>query len=469
LSIAVVMGETMVHLSFLIAAALIALSPMAHAAERPNIVLILADDLGYSEVGALHQPDTATPNIDAIAQAGVVATSGYVSAPVCAPSRAGILTGRYQQSFGIYHNPPPGSDPRRASGGLPPDVATIAERLRALGYATGMAGKWHVGYRPDQHPMRRGFDEFFGAIDSSPPYQGERPGNPVLRGFTPEPQSDYLTDVFAREAVSFIGRHANEPFFLYLPFTAIHAPLQARPDKLERFAQIRDKTRRTIAAMLSSLDDAVGSVTAALREQGLAGNTIVAFLGDNGCIRCKRPPLRAGKGALYEGGIRVPFIVSWPGVLPAGSRADAPVSSLDLAATLLEAAGGSAAGLDGASLVTALNGGPAPHACLFWGGQVLGAVRCGDWKLIDIRGLEPQLFDLRADLREAHDVAAAHPAVVADLLQARAEWLQKLAPATWPSVGRWSPWPGLVAEFRLDADSPRMSFAAPGQASADWP
>jgi arylsulfatase A-like enzyme len=456
-----------VRLSFLLAAGLVTLCHGAYAAERPNIVFIFADDLGYSEVGALHQPDTATPNIDAIARAGVVATNGYVSAPLCAPSRAGALTGRYQQSFGIYGNPPDVNDPRRENGGLPPGVATIAERLRALGYVTGIVGKWHVGFRPDQHPMRRGFDEFFGVIGSDHPYYGEMPGNPVLRGFTPEPQTDYLTDVLAREAVNFIRRHASEPFFLYLPFTAIHTPLQAKSDKLERFAQIADGTRRAIAAMLSSLDDAVGAVTQALREQGVAGNTIIAFLGDNGCIRCKKAPLRAGKGAIYEGGIRIPFIVSWPGVLPAGSHTDAPVISLDLAATFLEVAGGSAAGLDGASLIAALNGGETPHACLFWGGQAVGAVRCGDWKLIDIRGLEPQLFDVRTDIREAHDVAPAHPTVVADLLQARGEWLRKLAPATWGSTARWSPWPGLAGEFRLDADSPRMSSATAENGAGD--
>ena len=296
--------------SFLLAALLIALANAVCAAERPNIIFILADDLGYSEVGALHQPDTATPNIDAIARAGVVATNGYVSAPLCAPSRAGALTGRYQQSFGIYSNPPPVSDPRRASGGLPPGITTIAEQLRRLGYATGIIGKWHVGFRVDQHPMRRGFDEFFGVIGSDHPYVGEMPGNPVLRGAAPELQTEYLTDVFAREAVSFIRRHADKPFFLYLPFTAIHGPFQAKADKLERFAQIHNPLRRTVAAMLSSLDDAVGAVTEALRDHGLIDNTIIAFLGDNGCTRCTRPPLRAGKGSLYEGGIRVPFIIS---------------------------------------------------------------------------------------------------------------------------------------------------------------
>ena len=294
---------------------------------KPNFVVFFVDDVGYGEVGAVHQPDVSTPNIDAIAAAGVVATSGYVIAPVCAPSRAGLLTGRYPQSFGIYKNPPPETSPGRLNGGLPSTAGTVAEGLRTLGYATGMVGKWNVGYRPDQHPMMRGFDEFFGVLGSDHPYYGEMPGNPVLRGFTPEPQAAYLTDAFAREAVSFIRRHAAQRFFLYLPFTAIHTPLQAKPEKLAQYAGIANTRRRTVAAMLSSLDDAVGAVLQTLREQGLTGNTVVAFLGDNGCGNCKNGPLRGGKGTLFDGGVRVPFIVSWPGALTPGSRSDVPVST----------------------------------------------------------------------------------------------------------------------------------------------
>lgn len=400
-------------------------------AAQPNFVVFFVDDLGYGEVGAVHQPDVATPNIDSIAAAGVVATSGYVMAPVCAPSRAALLTGRYPQTMGIYKNPPPETSPGRLSGGLPSTAGTVAEGLRTLGYATGMIGKWNVGYRPDQHPMMRGFDEFFGVIGSNHPYYGEMAGNPVLRGFTPEPQADYLTDAFAREAVSFIRRHAAQRFFLYLPLTAIHAPLQAKPDKLAQHADIASARRRTVAAMLSSLDDAVGAVLQTLREQGVADNTVVAFLGDNGCGNCENGPLRGGKGRLYDGGIRVPFIVSWPGTLTPGSRSDLPVTAMDLSATLLEAAGGSAAGLDGANLLDALRGTAAPHDCLFWGSPAHGAARCGDWKLIETSGQPPQLYDLKRDIGEDRDVAAANWTVVTRLRQARADWLRTLAPRTW--------------------------------------
>jgi arylsulfatase A-like enzyme len=398
---------------------------------QPNFVVFFVDDVGYGEVGAVHQPDVSTPNIDAIAAAGVVATSGYVMAPVCAPSRAGLLTGRYPQTLGIYKNPPPQTSPGRLNGGLPSTAGTVAEGLRTLGYATGMVGKWNVGYRLDQHPLMRGFDEFFGVLGSDHPYYGEMPGNPVLRGFTPEPQADYLTDAFAREAVSFIRRHAAQRFFLYLPFTAIHTPLQAKPDKLVQFADIANSRRRTVAAMLSSLDDAVGAVLRTLREQGLADNTVVAFLGDNGCGNCKNGPLRGGKGTFYDGGIRVPFIVSWPGALTPGSRSDVPVSAMDLTATIIEAAGGSAAGLDGGNLVAGLRGTADPNACLFWGARENGAARCGDWKLIERSGHPPQLYDLKRDIGESRNVGPDNWTVVTRLRQLRADWLRTLAPRTW--------------------------------------
>ena len=400
------------------------------ATGRPNFVVFFVDDLGYGEVGAERQPDTLTPNIDALAAAGTVATSGYVAAPLCAPSRAGLLTGRYAQSFGMYSNPPEHDTSVRLAGGLPATVGTVAETVRPLGYATGMIGKWHVGYRPDQHPMLRGFDEFFGVIDTDHPYYGEMAGNPVLRGFTPEPQAEYLTDAFAREAAGFIRRHAAQPFLLYLPFTAIHTPLQAKPDKLARFAGIANPKRRTVVAMLSSLDDAVGAVMRTLSEQRLLPRTVVAFVGDNGCGNCKNGALRGGKGRFHEGGVRVPFIVYWPGVLAPGSRSDVPVTAMDLTATFLEAGRGKADGLDGVSLVGALHGTAVPHSCLFWGNQQNGATRCGDWKLLVQNG-RPQLFDLATDLGENDDLAAGNPDVVTSLGQARAGWLRTLAPRTW--------------------------------------
>ena len=213
----------------IVGAALAALSAEARAA--PNFVVILADDLGYAEVGAHHVGDVATPNIDAIARAGVTFTSGYVTGNVCTLARAGLLTGRYQQEFGVYRNVPASSS---TTVGLPAAETTLAEALRAQGYVTGMVGKWHLGVQPPFHPQRHGFDSFFGVLKSDHPYFGEQAGNPILAGTSPVPASGYLTDTLAAEAADFISDHATAPFFLYVPFTAPHVPLQAKPEILAR-------------------------------------------------------------------------------------------------------------------------------------------------------------------------------------------------------------------------------------------
>ena len=225
------------------------------ASAYTNFVLILADDLGYGEAGARHAGDVATPNIDAVANSGVVFTDGYVTAPSCVPSRAGLLTGRYQQEFGIYGNPPM---PRPADTGLPDGQITLAEALRVRGYRTGMVGKWHLGSEPKDHPLQHGFDEFFGVLESDHPYFGEQEDsgkpfhNPILRGTTRVPASGYLTDTFAGEAASFIARNSSQPFFLYLPFTATHGPLQGKPEVLARFSHLASERRRQFAAVLAS-------------------------------------------------------------------------------------------------------------------------------------------------------------------------------------------------------------------------
>ena len=402
---------------------------------KPNIVLILADDLGYGEVGARHA-GVPTPNIDAIASSGVTFTDGYVTAPSCVPSRAGLLTGRYQQELGFYGNPPM---PRPANTGLPEGQATLADALRAQGYHTGMIGKWHLGDDARDHPQQHGFDEFFGVLESDHPYLGEQEesvkpfSNPILRGTTPVPASGYLTDRFASEAASFIRRNAAQPFFLYLPFTATHGPLQAKPEVLARFADLRHQRRRLFAAVLSSLDDAVGEVTRAIADAGIADDTLIVFLGDNGCgigheTGCRNTPLRGWKYSYYEGGIRIPFMMSWPGQIPAGGRYGEPVSALDLFPTFVQAAGGTPPRFaEGVNLLSYLRGAEgAPHDYLFWGTQSAGAVRHGRWKLVN-----GALYDLGTDISEQHDLAPAKLAVVADLLQARDEWIRKLAPSLW--------------------------------------
>ncbi|MGD9510356.1 MAG: sulfatase-like hydrolase/transferase [Geminicoccaceae bacterium] len=408
----------------------------SHAAfASPNLVVILADDLGYGEVGAQHVGDVATPNIDALARSGVTFTDGYVTAPSCVPSRAGLLTGRYQQELGIYGNPPM---PRPANSGLPAGQITLADALRAQGYHTGMVGKWHLGEEPQDRPLQHGFDEFFGVLESDHPYFGEQESspkpfhNPILRGTTPVPASGYLTDTLAAEAASFIERNASQPFFLYLPFTATHGPLQAKPDVLARVDGLASK-RRLFAAVLASLDHAVGTVRRAIEDAGVADNTVVVFLGDNGCglgrrTGCRNTPLSGWKYGYNEGGIRIPFVMSWPGRIPAGMRYGEPVISLDLFATLVRAAGGTPPGsVEGVDLLPYLRGADGtPHDYLFWGTRSTGAVRRGRWKLLD-----GALYDLSQDIAEQDDVAAGNPDVVADLLRAREAWVRTLAPALW--------------------------------------
>ncbi|MGE3293048.1 MAG: sulfatase-like hydrolase/transferase, partial [Geminicoccaceae bacterium] len=351
-----------------VAMVVVVLARSEAAPPPPNFVVILADDLGYGEVGARRVGDVATPNIDAIARAGVTFTDGYVTANLCSPSRAGLLTGRYQQEFGVYGNP--GKPPYPSRFGLPAAQVTLAEALKGRGYSTGIVGKWHLGVKPADNPLNHGFDEFFGVMDTDHPYFGEMKGNPILSGTTPVAASGYLTDTLAAEAVKFIRGHAGQKFFLYAPFTAAHSPYQAKPEILARLGHIKNEKRRIFAAILISLDEAVGKITAALRAAGVADNTVVVFLGDNGCGGCRNTLLRGGKGTNYEGGVRVPFLLSWPGRLQAGRRYAQPVIATDLFATFLAAAGGAPAGVvDGVDLLPYLNGSRpgAPHAYLFWG------------------------------------------------------------------------------------------------------
>lgn len=401
--------------------------PRAIAAVRPNIVLIVADDLGYGEVGIHHQGDVATPNIDALGRAGVTFSNGYVTAPVCMPSRLSLLTGRYPQELGAYDNP---LNPTPPGIGVPAKELTLAEALHAKGYATGLVGKWHLGYDASHNPLHHGFDEFFGVLEPGHPYFGEEPGNPILRGTTVVPASGYLTDTLADESVAFIRRHAAAPFFLDAAFTATHMPLQAKPEILARLGSIADPKRRVFAGALVSLDEAVGRIVGTLRDTGVADKTLLVFLSDNGCNNCRNKPLRGGKRDLYEGGIRVPMMLAWPGRV-AGNRIYArPVMSFDLFVTMLHAGGGTPrAVVDGVDLLPFLQGSTAePHETLFWTSidNRFGAIRQGKWKLVD-----GQLYDLDSDIREKRDLAAANPELVAQLSQALARWHGNLPPPAW--------------------------------------
>ncbi|MGD9495445.1 MAG: sulfatase-like hydrolase/transferase [Armatimonadota bacterium] len=402
---------------------------------RPNIVLIFSDDQGYAEIGCQGCADIPTPHLDAICAEGVRCTSGYVTCPLCSPSRAGLLTGRYQQRFGHEHNP--GAAP---AAGLPLTETTLADRFRAAGYTTGLIGKWHLGMMPEQHPMSRGFDEFFGFLHGAHSYlrPNESRTDPLLRGRERVEESEYLTDAFAREACGFIDRHATDPFFLYLAFNAVHSPLEATPEYLDRFEGIADPNRRTFAGRLSAMDDAVGRVLATLRRHDLERDTLVIFISDNGGptpqTTSSNAPLRGYKAQVYEGGIRVPFALRWPGRLPAGLVYDRPVSSLDVVPTVLAAVGAQLpAGLDGVNLAPYLSGANAasPHEQLCWRMGQKTAIRRGDWKLVrEVRG-DWELYNLAEDIGEQKDLAATEPARLAELRDALAAWDAQMIEPLW--------------------------------------
>lgn len=409
-------------------------SPALGADAPPNIVVILADDLGYADLGAQGSKDLATPHIDSLAKDGVRFTSGYVSGPVCAPTRAGLLTGRYPQRFGFEFNAP---EPRAAEYGLPREEATLAERLKGKGYATGMVGKWHLGFRPELTPPQRGFDEFFGFLSGMRSYFPRAKADPILRGETPVRESEYLTTAFGREAAAFVERHRNEPFFLYVAFNSVHAPLQATDADLARFPGIALPKRRTYAAMVAAMDDAVGVLLAKLRETGLEERTLVFFLSDNGGptreTTASNLPFRGRKGQVYEGGIRVPFLVRWKGRLRGGRIFEEPVSALDIAATALAAAGIEVPKeLDGVDLLRHIDGEgkQPPHDALYWRYGDQSAVRMGEWKLVVRKGRE-ELYHLGRDAGEARDLVAEEPDRVKTLRSAYEKWALGLVAPRW--------------------------------------
>lgn len=471
------------YLGVVLVAAIVigALSPRAPAAERPadtpprpNVLLIVADDLGYHDVGFQGGRDIPTPHLDRLAASGIRCTNGYVSYSVCSPSRAGFITGRYQQRFGHEFNPR--WNPASTVDGLPLSESTLADALRGAGYTTGIVGKWHLGAHPQFHPNRRGFDEFFGFLGGGHRYfpdshvdvevgAGRKAAthadaehaSPMLRNQTELPEAGELTTRLGDEAVASVTRHARDgkPWFLYVAFNAPHTPLQARDDLLQRFAAITDPRRRTYAAMVATVDEAVGKLLAALDATGQRERTLIVFFSDNGGPMTKRnanasinTPLRGQKGDVFEGGIRVPFLVAWPGRLPPGKTYAHPVSSLDVFPTALAVSGAqrapTAPPLDGVNLLPHLDGtNPAtPHERLFWrmdGGEAF-AVREGKWKWLRTYANAPQLYDLAADPGESRDLTAQHPDVATRLASAAAAWNRGLVTPVWVN----NPFGGLI-------------------------
>jgi arylsulfatase A-like enzyme len=406
----------------------------AAPARRPNILIIVSDDHGYGDISCYDHPrEVGTPQMDRIARRGIRFTQGYANAYVCAPSRAAILTGTYPQRYGFYT----ASDSRV---GLPLSQVTLADVLKQQGYRTGALGKWHLGIQPEYHPMKRGFDEFYGFLGHGAHdyFDLKRTSDmfrSILRNFEAIDDTGYLTDNLGREAVDFIGRNEKNPFFLYLAFNAVHFPMQA-PEAMIRKYNTGNPTRDILMAMLEAENNAIGKVLDELDRRKLAGNTIVVFVSDNGGARnnaSNNGILRDYKQSVYEGGVRVPFLMSWPGRLPANQVSKEPVMFMDLMPTLVAASGGGMPGdraCEGRNLLPALTGqarGPV-HDALFWdGAEERTAVRSGRWKLVNNRG-KIELFDLDADPGEKQDQAAAQPDVVAGLRRQFDAWSKANAP-----------------------------------------
>jgi arylsulfatase A-like enzyme len=418
-----------------------AAAPLAMAADKkPNLVLLVGDDLGYGDLGCYGGKDIPTPHLDSLAKNGVRFTDGYVSCPVCSPTRAGLMTGRYQQRFGHELNPGPAAE-AADNFGLPLTETAMPARLKAMGYATGMFGKWHLGYREPFRPMQRGFDRFYGFLGGAHSYLDARSDttNPILDGEAKVDAIEYTTDEFGRRAAQFVEDNRSRPFFLYLPFNAVHTPMHSLPKYEDRFATIQDPKRRTFAAMLAAMDDAVGLVLAALKKHKLTDNTLIVFHSDNGgptaANTSTNGPLRGFKGQVLEGGIRIPYIMQWPARIPKGKTYEQPVIQLDILPTFAAAAGKAAGAdwkLDGVDLlpyVTGKNKGR-PHETLYWRYGQQWAVRQGDWKLMSL-GAAPEMYNLAADIGEKKDLSFAERGRMADLSKVWEEWNAKNVPPAW--------------------------------------
>lgn len=450
------------------------LSSPGFGADRPNVVVFLADDLGQRDLGCYGSTFYETPHLDRLASQGARFTDAYAACPVCSPTRASLMTGQWPQRLGItdYIGAPLTPEqwkrntqllPAPYADRLPLDAPTLAKAMKAAGYATFFAGKWHLG--PEGWwPENQGFDINRGGHDRGGPYGGKKYfspyGNPRL---TDGPDGEHLPDRLAAETAAFIEENRDRPFFAYYSFYDVHTPLMAREDLKKKYEAKRERLglqekwgregerdvrlvqeHAVYAGMVEAMDQAVGRVLAKLDELGLADNTLVVFTSDNGGLSTSEGwptsnlPLRGGKGWLYEGGIREPFIARWPAVIKAGSVVSDPISSPDLFTTLLDITGSSplpGQKLDGVSLMPAFQGKPLPERSLFWhyphygnqGGAPGAAIRRGDWKLIEwYEDNRVELFNLASDLAEHQDRAAMEPATVERLRSELKSWQQEV-------------------------------------------
>lgn len=414
--------------------------------QKKNIILLFADDAGYHDFGFQGSTTFKTPNLDKLASEGIVCTQAYTTAAVCGPSRAGLLTGKYQQRFGFEENNVPGymSASSKDMGdemGLPLKEKTIADYLKPHGYKSIILGKWHMGNADRYHPLKRGFDEFYGFRGGARSFYeltqkeaSDKPEDMWELGFGNfEEPKDYLTDAIAKEACSFMERNKNNPFFMYVSFNAVHSPLQATPEDLEKVKGLTGK-RKILAAMTLAMDRACGEILDKLKALGLEDDTLVVFANDNGGpvgTETSNYPLSGAKSNHLEGGIRVPCIVKLPGVIQPNSTYNNPVSMLDMLPTFVNIAKAHASGvkgIDGVDLIPYLSGEnkQAPHEFLFWKKENRGVVRHGDWKLLRFPDRPAELYNLSEDISEEDNLAYKYPEKVREMFKALWSWESEL-------------------------------------------
>ncbi len=433
---------------------------------RPNIILLFSDDAGYADFGFQGSTHFKTPHLDQLAKEGVRLTQAYVTAAVCGPSRAGLLTGQYQQRFGFEENNVPGymspSGLDSLEMGLPVDLITLADYLKALGYRNTILGKWHMGGADRFHPFYRGFDEFYGFRGGARDYfpyseegQPHDPQNRLEEGFGQfNEHSGYLTDVLADKACTFMERNQDNPFFIFLSFNAVHTPMQATQEDLGQIIGLSGK-RKQLAAMTLALDRACGKVLDKLKALNLDENTLVVFTNDNGgptdASGASNYPLSGCKANHLEGGIRVPCLIRWPGKIQPNTVYHYPVSALDFLPTFIEAAGGDATsipGLDGVDLLPYLQGSDKdrPHKILYWKKENRGAIREGDWKMLRFPDRPAELYNIANDMAEVRNLATQYPDKVKELYKKLFTWEMEMERPMWQLKRKYE---GLAAN-RMD-------------------
>ena len=408
----------------------------ADAQRRPNLLFVLADDLGYGDLSCYGRPDYKTPALDALAQQGLRFLSAYAAAPICTPTRVAFATGRYPARLDVGLREPLKDREAELEIGLPPNHPTVASLLKTAGYATAQVGKWHMGWKPEFGPNRHGYDEFFGILSGAADYFTH--SGDLWENLTPTERVGYLTDLLTERAIAYIRRPHKQPFYLSLHYTAPHSPWEGPEDAAIGHddhgtgPMTAGGSLKIYAAMMRNMDAGIGRVMRALSQSGLARNTLVIFTSDNGGERYSfNWPFSFQKGYLWEGGLRVPAIVRWPGVVPAGRTTEQAAVTMDWTATLL-AAGGAAADpgypLDGEDLLPVCRGArPEYDRTLFWRTIARDAARAGKWKYVKDSGRE-YLFDLATDPGEKTDLRALHPREFDRIRQQFADWNARMLP-----------------------------------------